>query len=784
MKRFLFIFLFFIGSFELIFGLDGVCENSYDGRSFYSLTESSNLCSNGTVASFVSASSDFSGWSWTCLGTGAGNDDSCSATKTATKTPSITSLQVESSSIWYNSTLLKRGSCRYDSRTGKLTVSTQSKGSMTINYQKMKLFVNDANYGSQDILYPFFFNSFRKSLIGTADIEIKAFNIFGMFSVSVLRCSVKNSWEFNEYLDLFEEEVSDTPYYKADEVRNSSFFEVNSVGDLFFRNTSNSNIKLDNVDSSLVDVALNLHNLYEIESAADGLKKLGEILTLNTRHALDVKSMVEEKDNCYEGVFARFNYSSDKAFKLDNNRTKDKIYNNYLSDQDVDKCDNTADQKLRSKIKISLVNITRNLTVYQILPKYLIDDISGINFVNDGGAQRFISDKDPIIGWYFNDSIDNGEIILELPGNSSGGTVILAEEPILFNDGEIIVNYRVSSCNIGEVNIFDVVSLDGSKIYAPGTSFYKVCVTHLTEELELGSGGNFIHAGSYVTSGNYSANDFLFGKPVDISVERTDLYWNWIISKENPSGSYSCLGSIDNLSSSLFGDCLFNEDNRIWLHLGEDLLNPVTTLSTLYLSHTVPVVLNADDDVRGSGVEKIYYCVDYDGTCDPLSGTMILGDEANIQVTCSGLTGCVKFVNFLSVDFAGNVEVVNSESIKMIDAGSSCQADCTVKPEPGRYLAECNGLNLCTYYKFDVVGLFDNGDYVSNQCDLAVLGSYVKFNSSHEILCPSGPFRESIFVDDLLDLSNSFCNNLHFQDYPVIIDGQSVIMKLYSCLDD
>jgi hypothetical protein len=837
MKRFLFIFLFFIGSFELIFAVDGVCGNS-DGKNYYLSDDISDLCSVGT-ASVVSGSGP---WSWDCLGTGfdedvfcsanekvdcvgswdytygscsaiacgtsgtynkfwttttpssndglacpnivflSGMGDACSALACGGAMPSLpNSLQVEPSSIWYNNTLLKRGSCRHDSRTGKLTVSTEGRLDLS-SYKLVNLYIDGISKGNQDISSPFF-NSFRKTLSSDAIIELKARTIFGV-SVTILTCSVKDSFEFNQNLDLFGEELSGTLFYKTDEFRDNKFFEVTSEGTLFFRDTSYYNVRVDSVDSKLVDAALNLHNIYEIDSVNDGLNKLNDISILNARHDLDIKSVVGMKDNCYEGVFARFDYRSDDIFKLDKNRSINKTYTNYLGGGNLNKCDDTADQKLRSKIKISLVNITRNLTVYQILPKYLVDEISGINFINDGGAQRFISDKDPIIGWYFNDSIDNGEIILELPGNSSGGTIILAEEPILFNDGELIVNYRVSSCNVGEVNLFDLVSLDGSKIYAPGTSFYKVCVTHLTEDLEFGSDDNYYHLGNYIPFGNYSLDSSLIGDPVDINVERTDLYWSLLISKENPSGSYSCLGSVDNLSSSLFGDCLFNEDNRIWLHLGEDLLTPVTSLSTLYLSHTVPIVLNAVDNLHGSGIEKIYYCVDSDGTCDPLLGTVIFGDEAKFQVTCPGLVGCVKFVNFLSFDVAGNVEVVNSESIKMIDAGSSCQSDCTVKPDPGRYLAECNGLNLCNYYKFDMNGLFDDGDYVSNQCDLAVSGSYVKYNSTHEILCPAGPFRESIFVDELLDLSNSFCDNLHFRDFPAIIDGQTVTLKLYVCLDN
>ncbi|NQZ85391.1 MAG: hypothetical protein HRU03_06750 [Nanoarchaeales archaeon] len=745
--------------------IDGACN-----------TVTVDQCVEGNFGSLVGNSTHFK---WMCDGINTGSTDLCSLPKDVSV---LDSLQVEPNSVWYNSSLVKYGTCKYDSSIGKLKIAYKTKRNL-LGYNNFNLYIDGIFVATKSNTGKDFYG-FRNSITSSSHIEVKYKSLTATLpDLTILECDVEKIWEFNNDLDLFETNISGVEFYSIDKVNVQNFFEIDKDTNLFFRQTFNSNVAALGVDSNLIDTALNLHNIYNFNSATEGLVLLDGIKTLNTKHNLNVISSSIIESNCYEGIYARYNYSSDSAFKKSNNRHANRNYGNVLSGGDLSHCDNTADEMLRTRIEINLDDITSNLTIYQILPKYLVDDIEAIKFVNDGGAQRFIKDKDPIIGWYFNDTMASGTIVLELPGNLSGGTFILAEEPILYNDGEIIVNYRVMGCNPREINLFDLLSLDGSKIYAPGTSFYKVCVTHLSEELTLGTGINYIHAGNYIASGNYSLDSSLIGTAVDINVNKTNLFWSLIISDSNPSGSFSCLGSVQNSSSSLFGDCLFNETNRIWLHLGEDLLAPVTTLTTLYLSHTVPVVLNSVDNLHGSGVDKIYYCVDEDGTCNPLLGTVVASDSVHFQVSCSTAVGCIKFVNYLAVDNAGNYETMVSSSIKMIDAGSSCQADCTVKPSPGRYLAECNGLNSCSFYKYDLMGLFDGGNYVANQCDLYKAGSYVKYNSSHEIKCPAGPFRETRFVDELLDLTQTVCNNLFFKEYPAIIEGQSVLMKVYSCLD-
>ena len=84
-------------------------------------------------------------------------------------------------------------------------------------------------------------------------------------------------------------------------------------------------------------------------------------------------------------------------------------------------------------------------------------------------------------------------------------------------------------------------------------------------------------------------------------------------------------------------------------------------------------------------------------------------------------------------------------------------------------------------YDFDFNGLFDDGKYVAGICDLYTEGSYARFNTTHDIKCPAGPFRETIFGDEPVDLSGSACYDLITYEYPLIVDKETVLMKVYTC---
>lgn len=355
-----------------------------------------------------------------------------------------------------------------------------------------------------------------------------------------------------------------------------------------------------------------------------------------------------------------------------------------------------------TNVKIVLKNIPvserKNLTLYQVIPKTVAEDISQIEILNGGGGQLFVVDKDPIIGWYFNESSNEEVVEYKVPGDNEGGDIIITQESILYNEGELVVSYRETDCNLGEVQLFELDDLIDSRVYPVGSGkFFKVCLAHLTENLEFEENfNNSLHFFNFSTSGNVSFENLNgFENIVGASVDRSDIHWDIRIQDTNPTGNYSCLGSIENTENSLFGDCGYTS-NRIWVHLGEDLIAPTSNVTLGPLAHTVSVILSAQDNVGGVGLDKIEYCIDEENNCVP---DIVVNDyEKAFAVSCPNDWGCIKFLRFRSYDLAGNIEDTNSYVIKILDKGSSCQADCSGKPSPNRYLKECNNLNSCNFY--------------------------------------------------------------------------------------
>ena len=588
---------------------------------------------------------------------------------------------------------------------------------------------------------------------------------------------------------LVEETQGPNTFYSYQDNLTSEYFLLNGTDELFYKQdstigttvnvnnpTTQNTIKIikDGVEISNepIDpklIALKLHNVRNLRDEAHATTELDKITTLMSKFNITKELTLRETNNCYEGAFGDGSTETYTPYNL------------------TDPCSTEDYLKQRTTVKISIQGAREgNLTVYQIIPKSSAASVDQISFINDGGAQRFIKDKDPIIGWYFNETEGDEEIEYEIPGNSSDGGIIITQEPILYNEGELIINYRQDGCSDGEAYLFDLDDLEASKVYTQNTSgtVYSVCVAHITEDLKANADDNEIYILNYDNASNVSLNTFK-AYSTYISTTNTDVYWNMEIQEDNPSGNFSCLGSIDNEDSSLFGDCDYNPSMRIWLHLGVDLAPPTTTLSYSYVAHTIPVTLDAVESSQGSGVESISYCIDDTNTCDPRSdGVTVLGDTTSFPVTCDTSWGCIKFVRFSAKDNSGNEEPTNSEALKMLDEGSACQADCSAVPTPARYLKECNNLNSCDYYNYDDTGTYDNGLHVSNICDLLVVGSYAKYNSTHEIQCPAGPFRLTRFVDETLDVYESSCELLHTQAYPVLIEGESVLLKIISCLDE
>jgi hypothetical protein len=425
------------------------------------------------------------------------------------------------------------------------------------------------------------------------------------------------------------------------------------------------------------------------------------------------------------------------------------------------------------------VGTVSNLTIYEVFTKDEVGDasknITPVLYVEN----YFVLDKDPVIGWYFN-STGNTSVSYVVNGSVTGGIMVITQTPVIYNDGNLIFNYRDNgSCNSDEIHLFDIKNLSDSKIYPKGSSDYQVCVSHLTDSLSPNSMYfNNMEIGSYMTNGNFSTNFGQFSNKVQISTPNNNIYWNYVISKENPDGNFSCLGSVEFVNNTtLFGDCSAFPNNRLWLKLAQDLTPPKTTLDFPYLSHKMEIFLEFKDGY-GSGVKNLSYRID-DGPWNVTYGEELV----SFYITCENDWGCTRKIDYTSCDNAGNCDIINTYELKIIDKGTACQSDCSAKPSPNRYLKECRNLNGCEYFPFDKDGNFDDGEYVANQCNLFTVGSYVKFNETHDIKCPNGPFVPSKFSNSKLEILNSNCDYLFKVPYQVIFLGETVTMNIVYCFD-
>ena len=470
------------------------------------------------------------------------------------------------------------------------------------------------------------------------------------------------------------------------------------------------------------------------------------VLTLDVEKKKSIKVNGELKDILLEDIVL-FGHSVEN---YKNKEQIEKFTNDAMSSMNKFNINKTIISNSENTIiKIKLDNNTNvgKYTIYQVIPKSFANSIDKLNIEGD----YFIKDKDPVIGW--NLGGESNQISYTLPGENNGGLTIITEDAILYNNGNLIVNYRENKCNNDEVTLFELEDLYDSNIFKVSSDkFYKVCVA--TEKWNLKNETTGLNILNFSNSNLYNK----IGEN-KVYISGDNLIFDMKIEKD-AGENYSCVGSF-NESTGLFGDCDFNENNRIWIKVDEkpDL---ETTLSYPYLSHTVEVTLTSNTDgatiyYKNESENEIEYTVPF-------------------VVTCPNKWACSKTIEFWS-EKDGEEEIHKSETIELLPQGSACQADCTARPFPDRILEGCRNLNGCKFLSINN----DDGESVANKCHLAIGDSWVKFNETTDVKCPNGPFRKTTFNLQKLFVTSNKCLNLDFEKYPVIIDGQMVNMNIITC---
>lgn len=437
-----------------------------------------------------------------------------------------------------------------------------------------------------------------------------------------------------------------------------------------------------------------------------------------------------------------------------------------------------------SIITITLNNISsaqqRDLTLYEIIPKSVAQDISKIKHKTvSGNGVYFVYDTDPAVGWAFNYTRNNENIKYEIDGRNEGGEVILFLQPQLFNEGNLIVNYRQENCNANELFFFKTSALENASISVTNNNFpYSVCLSYLNNDTILHNTQGSIN----ITFASF--DDIVTSKDITelqnklqlFAQNTTPIYFDVKVQEQNPKGDYSCLGSF-NLNIKKFGDCGYIKNQRIWIHLWADISSPTTFVpSPRSLGSVVKLQLEAID-TQGSGINSTTYCIENASTCEWKNYTQ--GEIIILQ--CEQEAGCTKILKYYSTDNANNVEETKENKYILLEQGNFCAQDCTAKPKPGRFFQSCNQINFCEfkYHINDTRNSQLNGTTVAKNCHLLPIGAYVSYNDTHEIKCPNGPFRESVIISE--DIIISGCNTLLTKKYPVLFEGKPIFLNIHFC---
>ena len=252
------------------------------------------------------------------------------------------------------------------------------------------------------------------------------------------------------------------------------------------------------------------------------------------------------------------------------------------------------------------------------------------------------------------------------------------------------------------------------------------------------------------------------GTPIFLSTGN-QTYWLKEVISHNSLDNYSCLASFDP-STGKIGDCGFTT-NYIWIILDKDTQPPKIKLLIPRISHSLRVTIKATDDL--SGVKTVKYCVDNSGTCTP---NIIYKNPFYITCNTSGI--CQKELKIYTEDNAEN-SITIKKNLTIAAPGSICTSKCTLVPKPGRISSACAGYAGCKFYD----------DKAKSVCDMKRYGSIVRYDDTHDILCPNGPLLPTIFTPFTLSItSNKYCNTLFKQSIPVIVHSEVASLDIYFCI--
>lgn len=410
-------------------------------------------------------------------------------------------------------------------------------------------------------------------------------------------------------------------------------------------------------------------------------------------------------------------------------------------------------------IKVEVLQDLSGLGVYEIISK---DKLLSAKSMSSGSFD--VVRDDPVIGWYFDNAKqgDTKELDYALDNTQNSQVVTLVtEDPVVnTNQGIIQVNFR-DVCRDYEKEFTHFENLSGGKIESISGSKYsmKMCLSVL-DTVTLGTTCDTQYKALFGIDTDKVT--FTSQNPLCLNVDNNKYWFALRKQKEQPSGAYSCLFSYNDQGQ--VGMC--NKlDSNLWIYLGEDNEPPVVSddVQSTYDAHVTFVTLSAQDAV--SGVDAIYYCLGQG--CQP---TTVYTKP--ISVTCDTNGACEKSISYYAVDYVGHKSDVVTKAFVLSQRNLACNSDCKLIGN-NRYYEFCEGVNGCHFASAQVAKL----------CSGYAQGFRVEFNSTHDVVCPKAPIYAKENQNASL-VSPSSCKNVFKKEIPVLVNGETTTMIVYTCADE
>ena len=369
----------------------------------------------------------------------------------------------------------------------------------------------------------------------------------------------------------------------------------------------------------------------------------------------------------------------------------------------------------------------------------------------------FVVDKDPIIGYHF-DNLPENEIEINISGNVDLD-VLIEEEAIVYSGAkDYIFNYRDSYESCDQITLIN----NGKHI----------CINFLNNSLK---GTNQVLIKNEYGTETLKIN----GSNINISLNN-GYKANFKKNFYNPeNGKWSCLG-IENGNELNRCDSEMGDNNyRIWIKIEKVEIENIAEIEVIELTGNSANIKFLNISSYNSLTTNISYCVvDYlVNTCNGNFNSLKFGED--ITINCPvGENGCIRKIIY-RVNNSGVLSEEESYPLTLLKPGSACYSSCVANPFPNLLLKNCNGINNCKFYE-------DSETSGADKCNYQSPNARVDFNVSNDLICPNKLTTEKRYTKKskekyIEEKYKNKCDNLILKSIPIKVDNTEAKMVFVFC---